>query len=168
MQKMHLYCVEEANEKGSRMNEIISVLENVSAGTALMWIIIIGSCLSGLCAASIKIYKLAEKWRTVANENEEKEEMLNSHEKKISELSNDVKEIKELVKESIKQNDEFAVAICRNTLWQIHQESMKQQYITREGLRTFIEIKEVYEARGGDDILHDKLEPEVMSLIVKD
>ena len=31
-----------------------------------------------------------------------------------------------------------------------------------------IEIKEVYEARGGDDILHDKLEPEVMSLVVKD
>ena len=168
MQRMHLFFAEEANEKGSRMNEVISVLENVSAGTGLMWIIIVASCLSGLCAASIKIYKLAEKWRMMANENEEKEEMLNDHERKISELSNDVKEIKELLKESIKQNDEFAVAICRNTLWQIHKEAMEQKYITREGLRTFCEIKQVYEARGGDDILHDKLDPEVMSLVVKD
>ena len=150
------------------MNEIIAALQHVSAGTALMWIVIIVSLFSGICASSIKIYKLAEKWRTKANENDEREEMLNKHEEKISELSNDVKEIKELVKASIKQNDEFAVAICRNTLWQIHKEAMHQNYITREGLKTFTEIKKIYESRGGDDILHDKLDPEVMGLSIKD
>ena len=40
----------------------------------------------------------------------------------------------------------------------------KQKYVTPEGLKTFKEIGKVYVEAGGDDIYHDKLEPEVLRL----
>ena len=36
------------------------------------------------------------------------------------------------------------------------------------GLKTFTELGSIYESAGGDDIYHDKLKPEVLSLPIKD
>lgn len=59
-------------------------------------------------------------------------------------------------------------ASMRSTLWRIYQDSKEAKYITREGLKTFLECGKVYESAGGDDIYHDKLYPEVMELEVRD
>lgn len=60
----------------------------------------------------------------------------------------------------------LTVASMRSTLWRIHTESTERQYITQEGLKTFIECGKVYESAGGDDIYHDKLYPDIMVLPV--
>ena len=44
---------------------------------------------------------------------------------------------------------------------------MSQGYVTEAALRTFTECVRVYEARGGNDIVHDKLAPEVLNLPIK-
>lgn len=46
-------------------------------------------------------------------------------------------------------------------------EFTKQKFVTPEGLKTFKEIGKVYVEAGGDDIYHDKLEPEVLKLPIK-
>lgn len=61
----------------------------------------------------------------------------------------------------------LTVASMRSTLWRIHSESTERGFITQEGLKTFMECGKVYESAGGDDIYHDKLYPDVMSLPVR-
>ena len=39
--------------------------------------------------------------------------------------------------------------------------------MTPDGLKTFRELGNVYEAAGGDDIYHEKLQPEVLALDIK-
>ncbi len=85
---------------------------------------------------------------TVSNENDAR-------------LNKEVSDIKQLLTSHI-------VASMRSTLWRIHNEACKQGYITREGLKTFMECGNLYVAAGGDDIYHDKLHPEVIALPVHD
>lgn len=39
--------------------------------------------------------------------------------------------------------------------------------MTPDGLKTFRELGKVYESAGGDDIYHEKLQPEVLALDIK-
>lgn len=72
-----------------------------------------------------------------------------------------------LMEQHVKIDDDRTIATLRSTLWRIHKECMSQGYITREGLRTFMECGRVYEEAGGDDIYHEKLEPEILNLEVR-
>ena len=44
---------------------------------------------------------------------------------------------------------------------------MSQGYVTTEGLKTFMELASIYEENGGNDILHDRLKPDVLKLEIK-
>lgn len=61
----------------------------------------------------------------------------------------------------------LTVASMRSTLWRIHSESTDKGFITPEGLKTFTECGKLYESAGGDDIYHEKLHPDVMSLPIQ-
>lgn len=76
-------------------------------------------------------------------------------------INKDINEIKALLTSHI-------VASMRSTLWRIHKETIEQGYITRSGLKTFVECGNLYTAAGGDDIYHDKLHPEILKLPVRD
>ena len=88
-------------------------------------------------------------------------DLLSSYE---SDTHNDVKEIKSMLKDHISMDNERTISSFRSTLYRLHMEFTKQGYVTREGLKTFKELGKCYVAAGGDDIYHDKLEPEVLSL----
>lgn len=61
----------------------------------------------------------------------------------------------------------LTVASMRSTLWRIHSESTDKGFITPEGLKTFTECGKLYESAGGNDIYHEKLYPDVMSLPIR-
>lgn len=84
-----------------------------------------------------------------------------------SETHTDVKEIKTLLESHIDRDNERTISSFRSTLYRLHMEFTKQKYVTPEGLKTFKEIGKVYVEAGGDDIYHDKLEPEVLKLPIK-
>lgn len=73
-----------------------------------------------------------------------------------------------LLEKHIENDNKRTVAILRSTLYRFHSELMEQGYVTSEALKTFDECGKVYEEAGGNDIYHDKLRPEVMSLPIKD
>ena len=69
-----------------------------------------------------------------------------------------------LLESHIDRDNERTISSFRSTLYRLHMDFTKQKYVTPEGLKTFKEIGKVYVEAGGDDIYHDKLEPEVLRL----
>ena len=86
---------------------------------------------------------------------------------KQKEIQADVKQMSDMLKNYIRKDDKKTIATLRTTLWQLHKGFMDQGYVTPDGLKTFSELGKVYEDAGGDDIYHEKLVPEVMSLEIR-
>ncbi len=106
---------------------------------------------------------------TKRSQHEKKQQLiLEKHETVINKVVEDMKEIKELLMQQKKDADDRAVASFRSMLWRIYQESIEKGYITKEGLKTFLESGKLYEAAGGNDIYHNKLHPEILKLPVRD
>lgn len=86
---------------------------------------------------------------------------------KQQEIQADVKDITAMLQDYIRKDNKKTIATLRTTLWQLHKSFMDQGYVTPDGLKTFTELGNVYEDAGGDDIYHDKLVPEVISLEIR-
>ena len=87
--------------------------------------------------------------------------------KEQQEIQKDVRAITDMLQDYIKKDNKRTIATLRTTLWQLHKSFMDQGYVTPDGLKTFAELGKVYEDAGGNDIYHDKLVPEVLSLEVR-
>lgn len=86
----------------------------------------------------------------------------------ITKISQGVDDIKNsLIEKDIKDKAK-TVATLRSQLYDLHSKFVEQGCIDKSGLKTFTELGSIYEAAGGDDIYHDKLKPEVLSLPIKD
>ena len=88
------------------------------------------------------------------------------YEKQI-ELKQDVKNITQMLEEYIQKDNKRTIASLRTTLWRLHKEFAAQGYVTPDGLKTFSELGKVYETAGGNDVYHEKLQPEVLALDIK-
>ncbi len=86
----------------------------------------------------------------------------------VDKLRQDIERLTSITDKHIERDNLNNVAMIRNELWKIYKDSEQQGYITEEGIKTFIELGQVYEDCGGDDIYHSKLYPEVMKLEIKD
>lgn len=119
-----------------------------------------------------------KKFRIKTGVNEDKEtienrlKILEKHDnwqyQEILKISNGIDDIKDnLTKREIKDKAK-TVATLRGQLYGLHEKFVTKEYIDKSGLKTFIELGKIYESAGGDDIYHDKLYPEVMSLPIKE
>lgn len=88
-------------------------------------------------------------------------------EKSQSVLKESIDSLTQMLQTYIKSDKERAIATLRNSLWKMHKEFMEQGYVTPDGLKTFTEMGRVYEEAGGNDIYHEKLKPEILSLEVR-
>lgn len=88
--------------------------------------------------------------------------------REITKISQGVDDIKNsLIEKEIKDKAK-TVATLRSQLYDLHSKFVEHGYIDKSGLKTFTELGSIYEAAGGNDIYHDKLKPEVLSLPIKD
>ena len=88
--------------------------------------------------------------------------------KEISKISQGVDDIKDtLVQKEIKDKAK-TVATLRNQLYDLHGKFTERGYIDKSGIKTFLELGNIYEDAGGDDIYHDKLKQEVLCLPIKE
>ena len=88
--------------------------------------------------------------------------------KNDSEIKQDINNMMQLLVEHIETGKKNTQATFRSSLYRMHSDFTSQGFITREGLKTFLECGKAYEEAGGDDIYHDKLKPEIMKLDIKD
>ena len=86
----------------------------------------------------------------------------------ISKISKGIDEIKSSLAQKEIKDKAKTVATLRSQLYDLHSKFVKQGYIDKSGLKTFTELGSIYESAGGNDIYHDKLKPEVLSLQIKD
>ena len=93
---------------------------------------------------------------------------VNSLEEKDDIIKKDIDDILSLLKEHVETDNKRTRATFRSSLYRMHSDFTSQGFITKEGLKTFLECGKAYEEAGGDDIYHDKLKPEIMDLEIKD
>lgn len=97
---------------------------------------------------------------------------LETHDKwqynEISKISKGIDEIKSSLAQKEIKDKVKTVATLRSQLYDLHSKFVEQGYIDKSGLKTFTELGSIYESAGGNDIYHDKLKPEVLSLPIKD
>lgn len=99
-------------------------------------------------------------------------EKLEKHDKwqydEISKMSQGIDDIKILLNKRESKDKAKTVATLRNQLYDLHEKFVLRKSIDKSGLKTFLELGQIYEEAGGNDIYHDKLKPEVMNLPIKD
>ncbi len=79
-------------------------------------------------------------------------------------LKEDISSLRELIQQFMDSQNKSTVAMLRSSLWRLHKEFVAQDFVTPDGLKTFMEMGKTYESAGGDDIYHEKLLPEVENL----
>lgn len=89
-------------------------------------------------------------------------------EQKDDVIKKDIDEILILLTEHIETDKKNTRATFRSSLYRMHSDFTSRGFITKEGLKTFLECGEAYEKADGDDIYHDKLKPEIMRLPIKE
>lgn len=98
--------------------------------------------------------------------------VLEEHDKwqynEISKISKGIEDIQASLNERKIKDREKTVATLRTQLYDLHGKFMDRKSIDKSGLKTFLELGKIYEEAGGDDIYHDKLKPEIMSLPISD
>lgn len=82
----------------------------------------------------------------------------------ILKISAGIEDLTKLIKEKNEKDKMQTVAMLRSQLYSMHTKFMRQKWIDQEGLKTFLELGEIYEQCDGNDVYHDKLKPEIMSL----
>ena len=153
----------------------LKTYDNVTILGVILFLSSIISCVSRLLnTLGSLLNKYYRKRKGLEDKNNSFENTLNRHQSDIetlkqyeTETHNDIKEIKNLLESHIQRDNERTISSFRSTLYRLHMEFTKQKYVTPEGLKTFKEIGKVYVEAGGDDIYHDKLEPEVLKLPIK-
>lgn len=157
------------------MNAIQELFKNSASWTTVIFVVLvllfaikeIISVISYICEKfGIKTKRITEK------ENFEKRvNKLEQHDErqynKLNELCNSINDIKATIVKNEEERKSDVVASYRSTLYRLHENFMKNGYVTSSGLKTFVECGKRYEKCGGDDIYHEKLYPEVLSLPVK-
>jgi len=82
-------------------------------------------------------------------------------------LKDDVKYLVEKLDKYVEIDNRRTVATLRTSLWRLHKDFVAQGYVTPDGLKTWVEMGKVYEESGGNDIFHEKLDPEVHALPIR-
>lgn len=88
--------------------------------------------------------------------------------KEISKISQGIDDIKQTLIQKDITDKAKTVAILRNQLYELHGTFVDRGYVDKSGLKTFLELGNIYEDAGGNDVYHDKLKPEVMRLPLKE
>ena len=82
-------------------------------------------------------------------------------------LKSDIQSLTKMFQNYMSTDNKKTISTLRLSLWQMHKDFVEQGYVTPDGLKTFTELGKVYEEAGGDDIYHEKLEPEVLGLEIR-
>ncbi|WP_418747342.1 hypothetical protein [Frisingicoccus sp.] len=145
------------------MNEEIAALFHIDWNT---FIFAVCAILSAWMAVSKAIDFLIEKTGIETKMSLRRKKMEKSI-SEINEIKESVNEVKELMTRHIEKDKERTVVTLRSNIWQMHGEFMKQGFVTKDGLEVFSEACKLYENDGGNGVVKQKIEPEVMRLPVK-
>lgn len=119
---------------------ILSFLSNIPLGTIVGWLIVILGIISGLCAGTIKLYKLFTKYRDMKDKNEKQTSVIESHEKTLKEIEASLRTIQTAL---VEQRD-VNLKQVRYTIIRICEEALERKEISTNKLRSLEEMYDEY------------------------
>ena len=154
---------------------MIEQITKLDFSTIFIGLFILISSFIAICDVVGKFSMIIKKpvfW--VKNKNEDHTHLVetikkvNDLEEKDNSIKKDIDDILILLKDHIETDKKNTRATFRSSLYRMHSDFTSRGFITKEGLKVFLECGEAYELADGDDIYHDKLKPEVMKLPIKE
>ena len=164
------------------MDELFEIIKNYNAGEVIILLVLVFVSVEFIISKIKKIvdWSKAKKkeYHETESEKEEKEETIDDRitrlesndqmqNQKIEEIQNTLTVNGGVLVEIKKSQDAVTMATCKHTLVNLHEEYMKQGYVTQDQLDTFLGIGDVYESAGGNGTYHLKLKPDILNLPLK-
>lgn len=160
------------------MNNLIKLIEEYTLPSVLVILIVVFLAIKEICNAVAWIREKLNAYHDKRNQSEDEKEDVEGRLKTLEkhdnwqynallDMAKSLQNINTTLVSMQKRQDAVTVATSRSTLYRLHADFMKKGYVTKEDLKTFTELGNLYEAAGGDDIYHDKLYPEVFKLEIR-
>lgn len=119
---------------------IWDLLSSIPIGTVVAWVVVICAIISALCAGTIKLYKVFEKYKEVKDKNEKQEKIIEVHEKTIEEIGKALTEIKK----SLDEQKEVNLKQIRHTIVHTCEDALDKGEISINKLRSLEEMYDEY------------------------
>lgn len=115
-------------------------LANISVGTIISWLCLLGISFSVVAAITIKIYKLFEKSRNIKEENDEFKQLVKNHENTLKEITEELK----CIRKEQERSKGSELKRLRHSIIKTGEEAISNKYITIRGLKSIEELYEDY------------------------
>lgn len=100
--------------------QIWGLLANISVGRVAAWIVVISTIIAAICVATIKLYKIFEKYKGLKDRAANQEKVIENHENTLKEIDTSLQDIKhafdELRDVNLKQLRHIIVQTCEAAL----------------------------------------------------
>ena len=160
------------------MDVLLKALEGLSAADGVLLIIFIISAVWGAIKFVTKAYSGIKKhffhqkdevdeYQSLKDEIDRHSASLDKGNRRFEAINNSLENITKMIEDQKKAYCEDMVATYRSSIWRQHRDFTTQGFVTETGLKTFKECVDRYTDRGGNDIVHSKLLPEILALPVK-
>lgn len=114
------------------------------------------------------VKQLAEMAKKEEQDGNMMKQKVSEHKDSIIKLSNSVNKIGDSLETNGKDIRDFIVASARSTIYRMYSECHNLGYITKDAYHTLVPLLRIYRKCGGNDIVHDHIEPYLMSLPIRD
>ena len=129
-----------------KTNDVVAILSSIPIGTIIAWITVIGGILTGICAGTIKLYKLFEKTHEMKEENEEFIRLVKSHDEQLLAIKQSI----DVIQDTLDRREKSEIKRLRYSLIRAMEEYVSKGEITIRQLMSLEESFEDYHNHNGN------------------
>ena len=129
-----------------KTNDVVAILSSIPIGTIIAWITVIGGMLTGICAGTIKLYKLFEKTHEMKEENEEFIRLVKSHDEQLLAIKQSI----DVIQDTLDRREKSEIKRLRYSLIRAMEEYVSKGEITIRQLTSLEESFEDYHNHNGN------------------
>ena len=129
-----------------KTNDVVAILSSIPIGTIIAWITVIGGMLTGICAGTIKLYKLFEKTHEMKEENEEFIRLVKAHDEQLQAIKQSI----DVIQDTLDRREKSEIKRLRYSLIRAMEEYVSKGEITIRQLMSLEESFEDYHNHNGN------------------
>ena len=141
------------------MDGLIQLTQNMTASTLLSCVACIAGIITAISGVSIKIYKMAQKWRKFENQKEEHLEILEKNQEKIVVLENKIDTLIQSFAKYSEEDKKDKQTLFRNSIQEIYNKTLKKRYITVDDQKNYSCLVNAYTRNGGNSYILEDVDP---------
>lgn len=115
-------------------------LTNISVGTVMVWIIVIGTIITTICTGTIKLYKIFTKYKEMKDKEERQAQQIAGHENTLKKIERSLEDIQR----SLDEQKEVNLKQIRHTIVGTCEEVLEKGEISINKLHSLEEMYEEY------------------------